>query len=112
MVTTIPGLKDHVNARRTAHLAARLAARIGIGGGAVLSDAVTYPLSGGLTRLSEVEPVEVDWLWEPYIPLGKLTFIEGDPGLGKSWLALAIASALSTGAVLFFLGIGLGKAKE
>ena len=61
---------------------------------------MTYPLSGGLTRLSEVEPVEVDWLWEPYIPLGKLTLLEGDPGLGKSWLSLAIASALSLGSAL------------
>ena len=33
--------------------------------------------------LADVEPEEVEWLCEPYIPLGKVTLIEGDPGLGK-----------------------------
>jgi hypothetical protein len=50
--------------------------------------------------LADVEPENVDWLWHPYIPIGKLTSIEGDPGLGKSWLAFAIAAALSKGANL------------
>lgn len=31
------------------------------------------------------EPVE--WLWYPYIPLGKLTVLQGDPGEGKSIFA-------------------------
>ena len=37
-------------------------------------------------RLSEVEPERVAWLWEGRIPLGKLTIVDGDPGLGKSTL--------------------------
>lgn len=43
-------------------------------------------------------PIEhIDWLWHPYIPTGKLTILEGDPGLGKTYLLLAIATALSLG---------------
>lgn len=55
--------------------------------------------SGALERhcLKDVTPEEVSYLWRPYIPLGKLTLIEGDPGLGKSWLTLAIAAAVSRG---------------
>ncbi len=49
-------------------------------------------------RMSAVDPEDVFWLWEPYIPAGKITLLEGDPGCGKTWVALAIASAVSTGA--------------
>lgn len=48
-------------------------------------------------RMSEVEAEDVDWLWYPYIPLGKLTIIEGDPGLGKSWITMALSSYVSLG---------------
>lgn len=44
----------------------------------------------------------VDWLWEPYIPFGGITFIDGDSGVGKSWLCLAICSIASQGGA--FLG--------
>jgi hypothetical protein len=47
--------------------------------------------------MSDVEPEEVGWLWHPYVPLGKLTILEGDPGLGKSWLTCALAAAVSCG---------------
>jgi hypothetical protein len=50
-----------------------------------------------LIPLADVDPEEVCWLWSPYIPLGKLTLLEGDPGLGKTWLALAITTAVSRG---------------
>lgn len=33
-----------------------------------------------LIQMSEVIAEEVRWLWYPYIPLGKLTIIQGDPG--------------------------------
>ncbi len=45
----------------------------------------------------DVQPEKVDFLWDPYIPRGKLTSLEGDPGIGKSWATLSIASALSIG---------------
>jgi RecA-family ATPase len=50
-----------------------------------------------LVRLSDVEPEPVRWLWPGRIPLGKLTMLDGDPGLGKSTLALDIAARLSRG---------------
>lgn len=50
--------------------------------------------------LDDVEPQEVNWLWYPYIPFGKLTLIQGDPGGGKSMLVLTIAACVSTGRAL------------
>jgi RecA-family ATPase len=47
--------------------------------------------------MADVEPEQVSWLWHPYIAIGKLTILEGDPGLGKSWLTCAIACAVSRG---------------
>ncbi len=52
-----------------------------------------------LVRLSDVEPESVEWLWEPYVPVGKLTLLEGDPEAGKTWVALAIAAAVTRGVV-------------
>jgi hypothetical protein len=47
--------------------------------------------------LADIAPQAVSFLWDPYLPLGKLTLLEGDPGQGKSWLAAAIAAAGSRG---------------
>ncbi len=46
---------------------------------------------------SDVEEAEVDWLWYPYIPYGKITLLQGDPGEGKSTFILNIASLLTNG---------------
>lgn len=46
---------------------------------------------------SSVSARKVEWLWHPYIPYGKITIIQGDPGDGKTTLALNIASILSKG---------------
>jgi len=51
----------------------------------------------GLVNMSTVGVETVNWLWWPYIPLAKLTLLEGDPGVGKSWVSLAIATAISLG---------------
>ena len=48
------------------------------------------------------EPKEVKWLWYPYIPFGKVTLLQGDPGDGKSKLMLSIAALLSNGKPLPF----------
>lgn len=53
--------------------------------------------TGEVVRLSDVEPETVRWLWADRIPLGKLTILDGDPGLGKSTLSLDLAARLSTG---------------
>lgn len=53
-----------------------------------------------LISLEDVAVEPVRWLWYPYIPLGKLTIIHGDPGEGKTTLALWIAAACSRGLAL------------
>lgn len=50
--------------------------------------------------MADIEPETVAWLWYPFIPKRKLTIIEGDGGIGKSWLTCAIASAISCGGKL------------
>ena len=46
-----------------------------------------------MIRMSDVKPTTVDWLWYPFIPFGKVTLIQGDPGQGKTWLAMHLAAA-------------------
>ena len=50
-----------------------------------------------LIQMSDVEAEEVSWLWYPYIPYGKLTIIQGDPGDGKTTMVLNLAAKLSRG---------------
>ena len=47
--------------------------------------------------MSDIEAKEVEWLWYPFIPYGKLTIIQGDPGDGKTTMVLNIAAAVSRG---------------
>ena len=61
---------------------------------------VSVPLE--VIKASEIEPKEVKWLWYPYIPFGKVTLLQGDPGDGKSKLMLSIAALLSKGDPLPF----------
>lgn len=49
------------------------------------------------TELSDVETKELRWLWEPFIPLAMISILEGDPGLGKSFLAMHIAAQVTLG---------------
>jgi archaellum biogenesis ATPase FlaH len=49
------------------------------------------------TELSEVETHQIEWLWQGRIPLGKITILDGDPGMGKSLIAMNIAACVSTG---------------
>lgn len=56
-----------------------------------------------LIRMDEVPEEEVEWLLYPFIPFGKVTIIQGDPGEGKTTLALQIIAKLNCGeAVLPF----------
>lgn len=50
-----------------------------------------------VSRLSDIQPEEIQWLWPGRIALGKLTLISGDPGLGKSLLTTTIAAVVSKG---------------
>lgn len=47
-----------------------------------------------------IETKEVVWLWPGWIPLGKLTILDGDPGLGKSTMLLDIAARISKNAIM------------
>ena len=48
-------------------------------------------------RMSEINPENIVWFWPNKIPSGTLTIIAGDPGSGKSFLSLYLASQVSTG---------------
>lgn len=50
-----------------------------------------------LKLYSSIKEIPVDWLWYPYIPYGKLTLLQGDPGGGKSTFMVNIISAVSSG---------------
>lgn len=50
-----------------------------------------------LIHMEDVVSKEVEWLWYPYIPYGKITIVEGDPGEGKTTLVLKLAAAHSMG---------------
>ena len=54
------------------------------------------------TRLSvrsmaEISPRRIEWLWPGRIPIGKVSLLCGDPGLGKSLVTLDIAARISSG---------------
>ncbi len=50
-----------------------------------------------MIKMSEIQSQEVAWLWYSFIPYGKLTIVQGDPGDGKTTLVLNIAAKLSRG---------------
>src|SRR5262249_40000294 len=50
-----------------------------------------------VVSMDTVQRTPVVWLWWPYIALGKLTMLDGDPGIGKSLLMTQVAADLSTG---------------
>ena len=50
-----------------------------------------------LIKMSDIETEAVRWLWYPYIPFGKLTIVQGDPGEGKTTLVLAVIASLTRG---------------
>lgn len=50
-----------------------------------------------LINMEEIRTQEIHWLWKPYIPFGKITIIQGDPGDGKTTMILAIAAAVTRG---------------
>jgi putative DNA primase/helicase len=50
-----------------------------------------------MTCAKNLKPQAVDWLWSGRVPLGMITMFAGDPKLGKSYVTLAMAAALSRG---------------
>lgn len=107
----IPTLRRHTALRQLLRVFARTEERILHGDGSadeVLAEAAAqieaikrrakFGAAGlRVACMADVAPETVAWLWFPFIPIGKLTIIEGDGGIGKSWLMCAIASAVSHG---------------
>lgn len=58
----------------------------------------TLPLEPIITRLSDVQPEPLDWLWPGRLAVGKLNMLVGDPGLGKSLISTDIAARVSQAA--------------
>ena len=52
-----------------------------------------------LAAASGIKPVAVDWLWDGWLATGKLELLAGQPGTGKTTLALALAAITSGGGV-------------
>ena len=50
-----------------------------------------------LINMRDVEVEPICWLWYPFIPYGKVTIIQGDPGEGKTTLVLQIIARLTKG---------------
>lgn len=46
---------------------------------------------------ADVVPVEVSWLWEGWLPKGKLVLLDGNPGCGKTTIALDLVARLTSG---------------
>lgn len=53
--------------------------------------------SGLITLYGEVKTETVTWLWYPYIAIGKVTLLQGDPGDGKSTMMMHLIAEVSKG---------------
>jgi hypothetical protein len=53
------------------------------------------PVGVRLTSFATLTPEKIDWLWDERVPLGMLTLLVGDPGLGKSLLTVNLAAKVS-----------------
>ena len=53
-----------------------------------------------IIRMSGVELTPVEWLWKPYLPFGKLSVLQGNPGEGKTYFAMHLAAACTNGKLL------------
>ena len=58
---------------------------------------VGYPVS----EEAMVEVEQIEWLFYPFIPFGKVTIIQGDPGEGKTTMVLQIIAKLTKGEAIF-----------
>lgn len=50
-----------------------------------------------LINMEQVETEKIDWLLYPFIPFGKVTIVQGDPGEGKTTMVLQIIAKLTKG---------------
>lgn len=64
-----------------------------------------------LINMETVEVEQIEWLLYPFIPYGKLTIIQGDPGEGKTTIVLQIIAKLTKGEEVFTDG-GIDNGSE
>jgi hypothetical protein len=50
-----------------------------------------------IRRMSDITPQAIDWIWDKWIARGAVALLDGDPGLGKSTLALDLAARVTRG---------------
>lgn len=50
-----------------------------------------------ILSMDTIQSQKVRWLWYPYIPFGKITIVQGDPGEGKTTFVLNLAACISKG---------------
>lgn len=60
--------------------------------------------------MSEIQEEDIDWIWYPYLAKKTLSILEGDPGLGKSYMAMMVAGAIAMGKKLPCVKKGKGRA--
>jgi putative DNA primase/helicase len=63
----------------------------------VMSSSLISDPTAWLCPVSQLAPRTLSWLWPGRLALGKLAILDGDPGLGKSLIALDLCARLSTG---------------
>ena len=61
---------------------------------------LSKPETVKIIRMSDVELPPVEWLWKPYLPFGKLSVLQGNPGEGKTYFAMHLAAACTNGKLL------------
>ena len=98
---------DHVDGRRTdpdgtehrceSTGAAAVATHVSKSQGANSREAISS-VPGVL--MSDVEAERVQWVWRNWVALGKLTLVDGDPGVNKTTLALDVAGRVSNGSLM------------
>ena len=64
------------------------------------NDLVVREDADRIIRMSDVELTPVEWLWKPYLPFGKLSVLQGNPGEGKTYFAMHLAAACTNGKLL------------
>jgi AAA domain len=50
-----------------------------------------------IVYLADLQPQPVEWLWQHRLAAGTLAMLSGERGSGKTWVALAVAAALTRG---------------
>lgn len=63
-----------------------------------------------IRSMQEIEEEQIDWLWYPYLAKKTLSILEGDPGLGKSYMAMIVAASIAEGLRLPCIKKGKPKA--